>query len=58
MLILVVMKDSFELRCPSLQILQESQRFARAKIRGGEGALGRKEMETECNIGAAAKLKA
>lgn len=35
-----------------------SEKFARAKKRGREGAMGRKEMETECNTGAAAKLKA
>lgn len=29
--------ESFELRCPSLQILQESQKFARARKRGQGG---------------------
>ena len=49
MSMLVLMKDSFELRYLSLQILEESQEFARA-TKGGRGAggwVGRREMETK-----------
>lgn len=43
------MKDSFALRYPSLQILQEFRGNVQGfKNRGGQrGALGRKEMDTE-----------